>query len=243
MAARGVDLDGERARIVALGGEEVDEIGDATAIAGQRAVVAGLCRGDEGNGELMLREGRLEVGIGGPHLGLARKLQRVEIGPRLIAPRLGFAHPVVPDEAVEQLPAELKPDAPRWFFAGKTSCRSGPGSGCRARDRRGPVRRLQITWEDSRRALDRVPPRAPSHPRTSRRGPGGWKRPAEAMNSRMPAAPPAAAGKRVTQPAAGKPARSRSPAQAAPRPRGRHVAHWQCRIAAAIPPGARGAYR
>ena len=55
------------------------------------------------------------------------------------------------------------------------------------------------------------------------------------MNSRMPAAPPAAAGKRVTQPAAGKPARCRSPAQAAPRPRGRRVAHWRCRIAAAIP--------
>src|SRR6202040_351321 len=61
----GVDLDSERARIVALGGEEIDEIGDATAVSGQRAVICGLCRGDEGDGELMLREGRLEVGIGG----------------------------------------------------------------------------------------------------------------------------------------------------------------------------------
>ena len=55
----------------------------------------------------------MEVGIRGPHLGLARKLQRVEIRPGLIAPRLGFAHPIVPDEAVEQFPAKLKADAPR----------------------------------------------------------------------------------------------------------------------------------
>jgi hypothetical protein len=39
-------------------------------------------------------------------------LQRVEIGSRLISPRFGFAHPVVPDEAFKQLPAELGPDAP-----------------------------------------------------------------------------------------------------------------------------------
>ena len=122
----GVDLDGERARIVTLGGEEVDEIGDATAVAGQRAVISGLRRRDEGNGELMLREGRLEVGIGGPHLGLARELQRVEIGPRLVPSRLGFAHPVVPDEAVEQLPAELQARCPPWFSSDKTSCRWVP---------------------------------------------------------------------------------------------------------------------
>jgi len=112
----------------------------------------------------------------------------------------------------------------------------------RARDRRGPARRLQIVWEGSRRGLDRAPPRAPTHPRTSRRGRGGWRRPAVAMNPPMPAALPAAARKKETRPGAGKPARCRSPAQAAPQPRGRHVAQWQCRIAAAIPPGARGAH-
>src|SRR4029077_9020670 len=98
-------------RVVALGGEEVDKIGEAAAIAGHRGLVAGLCRGDEGSSELMLREGRSEIGIGGPNLGLARELQRIEIGVRLISSCLGFAHPVVPNEAVEQLPAELKPHA------------------------------------------------------------------------------------------------------------------------------------
>ncbi|HEX3412228.1 MAG TPA: hypothetical protein VHT00_10950 [Stellaceae bacterium] len=92
-----VDLDGERARIVPLSGEKVDKIGDATAIAGQRAVISGFRRGDEGNGELMLREGRLKVGIRGPNLSLARELQRVEIGSRLISSRFGFAHPGCPE--------------------------------------------------------------------------------------------------------------------------------------------------
>ena len=160
-----IDLDGERTRIVALGGEEVDEIGDATAIAGQRAVIPGLRRGDEGNGELMLREGRLEVGIGGPHFGLARELQRVEIGPRLIASRLGFAHPIVPDEAVEQLPAELQPDARRGSLRIKRRAVGAQIDAVELAINAARARRLQTVWEDSRRGPVPAPPRAPSHQR------------------------------------------------------------------------------
>lgn len=97
---------------IALGGEEVDKIGDAAAIADQRAIIAGFCRGNEGDGQLMMRKGRLKIRIGGPDLGLARELQRVEIGSRLISPRLGFAHSIVANKAVEQFPAELEPYAP-----------------------------------------------------------------------------------------------------------------------------------